>query len=45
MLTTITCSSCKKLFNDKDINNKLCEKSSAIEVVKLWLKSDFEKET
>tara|TARA_B100001248_G_C27170881_1_gene357860 strand:+ start:260 stop:397 length:138 start_codon:yes stop_codon:yes gene_type:complete len=44
MFTTKTCSSCKKLFDAKDINNKLCEKCLAVEVVKLWLKSDLKKE-
>jgi|TARA_B100001989_G_C24241097_1_gene317401 hypothetical protein len=35
-----TCSSCKKLFDAKDIRNNLCEKCLAVEVVKHWLKSD-----
>ena len=40
MVAPKTCSSCKKLFDAKDIRNKLCEKCLAAEVVKLWLKSD-----
>tara|TARA_B100001540_G_scaffold135295_1_gene120179 strand:+ start:1351 stop:1506 length:156 start_codon:yes stop_codon:yes gene_type:complete len=35
-----TCSSCKKLFDAKNIRNNLCEKCLAAEVVKHWLKSD-----
>tara|TARA_B100002052_G_scaffold171191_1_gene155847 strand:- start:462 stop:653 length:192 start_codon:yes stop_codon:yes gene_type:complete len=35
-----TCSSCKKLFDAKNIRNNLCEKCLAVEVVKHWLKSD-----
>ena len=35
-----TCSSCKKLFDAKDIRNNLCEKCLAVEVVKHWLKID-----
>ena len=44
MVATKTCSSCKKLFDAKDIRNKLCEKCLAMEVVRHWLKSDMEKE-
>ena len=38
-----SCSSCKKPFEAKDIRNKLCEKSLAVEVVKHWRKSDMVK--
>jgi len=40
MTTTNTCSSCKTLFEAKDISNNLGEKCLAVEVVKHWLKSD-----
>ena len=40
MTPTNTCSSCKKLFDAKDISNNLFEKCLAVEVVKNWLKSD-----
>ena len=40
MVAAITCSSCKKLFEAKNIRNNLCEKCLAVEVVKHWLKSD-----
>ena len=39
-MTTNTCSSCKKLFEAKDIRNNLCKECLAVEVVKHWLKSD-----
>ena len=45
MVATKTCSSCKKLFDAKDISNNLCEKCLATEVVRYWLKSDLEKES
>ena len=44
MVAAKTCSSCKKLFDAKDISNNLCEKCLAVEVVKHWLKNDLEKE-
>ena len=40
MVAVKTCSSCKKLFDAKDIRNNLCEKCLAVEVVNRWLKSD-----
>ena len=43
MVAAKTCSSCKKLFDAKDIRNNLCEKCLAVEVVKHWLKSDVKK--
>ena len=36
----ISCFSCKKPFEAKDIRNDLCEKCLAVEVVKHWLTSD-----
>jgi len=45
MVAAKTCSSCKKLFDAKDISNNLCEKCLATEVVRYWLKSDLEKES
>ena len=39
-MSSRTCSSCKKLFDAKDIRNNLCEKCLAAEVVKHWLKID-----
>ena len=36
MVAAKTCSSCKKLFDAKDIRNNLCEKCLAAEVVKHW---------
>ena len=43
MVTATTCSSCKKLFDAKEIRNNLCDKCLAVEVVKHWLKSDVKK--
>ena len=43
MVAAKTCSSCKKLFDAKDIRNNLCEKCLATEVVRHWLKRDFGK--
>ena len=45
MVAVKTCSSCKKLFDAKNIRNNLCEKCLATEVVRHWLKSDLEKES
>ena len=40
MTAKTTCSSCKELFEAKEIRNNLCEKGLAFKVVKHWLKSD-----
>ena len=45
MVAAKTCSSCKKLFDAKDIRNNLCAKCLATEVVRHWLKSDLERES
>ena len=39
-MSSRTCSSCKKLFDAKDIRNNLCEKCLAAELIKHWLKID-----